>query len=77
MPFRDLISAHAWREARRERITLEMMEEAYAFPDFVRASHHDIARSIRCLYLESEALELVVDTIDGRVVTVWRRRLDP
>ena len=77
MPFRDLISAHAWREARRERITLEMMEEAYVYPDFVRASHHDIAREIRCMYLESEALELVVDTIDGRVVTVWRRRLDP
>jgi len=74
MPFRDLISAHAWREARRERITLEMIEEAYVYPDFVRASHHDIDREIRCLFLDDEALEVVVDIIDGRVVTVWRRR---
>ena len=76
MPFRDLISAHAWREAHRERITLEMIEEAYVYPDFARASHHDVGREIRCLYLDSEVLEVVVDTIDGRVVTVWRRRLD-
>ena len=76
MPFRDLISAHAWREARRERITLEMIEEAYVHPDFVRASHHDVGREIRCLFVDDGALEVVVDTIDGRVVTVWRRRLE-
>ena len=76
MPFRDLISAHAWREARRERITLRMIEEAYVYPDFSRASHHDVNREIRCLFVDEGAIEVVVDTIDGRVVTVWRRRLE-
>jgi len=77
MPFRALISPHAWREARREQITLEMIEEAYVYPDFIRPSHHDLDREIRSLYMSESVLEVVVDTIDGRVVTVWQRRLDP
>ena len=76
MPFRDLVSTHAWREARREGISLDHMEEAYVFPDFVRASHHDVEREIRALYIGDAVIEVVVDTIDGRVVTVWRKRID-
>ena len=76
MPFRDLISAHAWREARREGISIEAIEEAYVYPDFVRASHHEVDREIRSLYGGVAAIEVVVDRIDGRVVTVWRRHLD-
>jgi hypothetical protein len=34
---------------------------------------HDDAREIRTRYLTVGAIEVVVDTIDGRVVTVWRR----
>ena len=52
-----------------------MIEQAYVHPDFVRASHNDVDREMRGLFLSQEALEVVVDTIDGRVVTVWRRRL--
>jgi hypothetical protein len=76
MPFRDLMSAHAWREARRERIAIDAIEEAYVYPDFVRASHHELDREIRSLYAGESVIEVVVDTIDGRVVTVWRKHLD-
>lgn len=77
MPVRELMSAHALREARREGILLDAIEEAYVYPDFVRPSHHDIEREIRSLYVGDAAIEVVVDTIDGRVVTVWRKHLDP
>ncbi|MGH2358280.1 MAG: hypothetical protein ACRDGJ_09745 [Candidatus Limnocylindria bacterium] len=77
MPFRELMSAHALREARREGISLDEIEESYVYPDFVRTSHHEIAREIRSLYVGDAAIEVVVDTIDGRVVTVWRKHLDP
>lgn len=76
MPFRELMSAHARREARRERISVDAVEEAYVFPDVVRASHHDLDREIRSLYVGGSVIEVVVDTIDGRVVTVWRKHLD-
>ena len=76
MPFRELISAHALREARRERISLDAIEEAYVSPDFVRLSHHDVEREVRSLYVGDAVIEVVVDTIDGRVVTVWRKRLE-
>ena len=76
MPFHELLSAHALREARRERISLDDVEDAYVFPDFVRLSHHDPERGIRSRYLGDSAIEVVVDTIDGRVVTVWRKHLD-
>lgn len=74
MAFRDLVSAHALREARREGITLQEMEETYVDPDAVRLSTHDEAREIRTRWFGEEAVEVVVDTIDGRVVTTWRKR---
>ena len=76
MPIRELMSAHAWREARREQISLDAVEEAYVFPDSVRASHPDLDREIRSLDVGDSVIEVVVDTIDGRVVTVWRKHLD-
>lgn len=75
MPLRELMSAHAWREARREGISIDAIEEAYVHPDFARASHHDVDREIRSLYAGDAVIEVVVDTIDGRVVTVWRKHL--
>jgi hypothetical protein len=74
VPFRDLVSRHALREAARENITLEAMEETYVHPDNTRPSEHDEAREIRSRYFGEQLIELVVDTIDGRVVTVWRKR---
>ncbi|MEO7332455.1 MAG: hypothetical protein ABIZ71_00790 [Gemmatimonadales bacterium] len=74
MPFRDLVSRHALREADRERITLAELEDTYTDPDEVRASTHDDQREIRTRWFGTEAIEVVVDTIDGRVVTTWRKR---
>jgi hypothetical protein len=57
-----------------ERISLDEMESTYLDPDAVRPSSHDDQREIRTRWFGEEAIELVVDTLDGRVVTVWRRR---
>ena len=74
MPFRQLLSHHAWREARREGITVAEMEATYLDPDAVRPSSHDTEREIRSRWFGDEAVEVVVDRIDGRVVTTWRKR---
>jgi hypothetical protein len=73
VPFRDLVSRHALREAKRENISLDEMEDAYVYPDDTRPSEHDEAREIRSRHLDMDVIEVVVDTIDGRVVTVWRK----
>jgi len=44
VPFRDLVSRHAVREADREGITLDQMEAAYVDPDLTRPSAHDELR---------------------------------
>jgi hypothetical protein len=73
MPFRELVSRHALREARREGITLDEMEEAYVNPDDTRETLHEDLREIRTRWFGETGIEVVVDTIDGRVVTTWRR----
>ena len=73
MPFRDLVSRDAMHEAESEGITLEEMEDAYVDPDITRPSMRDDSREIRTLWVGEAAIEVVVDTIDGRVVTTWRK----
>lgn len=68
---------HAWQEARRENIPIEMISLAYDDPDDVRPSDHDELREIRSRWFGVEGLELVVDVDDGRVITVWRRGQRP
>jgi len=74
MPFRDLVSRHAMSEAELDAITLDEMEETYLDPDVTRRSAHDELREIRTRRFGDSAIEVVVDTIDGRVVTTWRKR---
>jgi hypothetical protein len=67
------MSRHAIREARRERISTTMIARAYDDPDATRRSDHDDLREIRSRWFGEEGIEVVVDTDDLRVVTVWRR----
>ena len=69
----SLMSQHALREARREKITLEMIRLTYEDPDSVRPSEQDELREIRTRWFSDEGVEVVVDVYDGRVVTVWRK----
>ncbi len=69
----DLMSRHAIREARRERIRIEMIKDAYEAPDDRRESAHDELREVRTRWFGDEGVEVVVDLDDGRVVTVWRK----
>lgn len=69
----DLMSRHAAREARRERIPLEMIKRTYEDPDTVRPSSDDELREIRTRWFAEQGIEVVVDVYDGRVVTVWRK----
>jgi hypothetical protein len=70
------MSRHAWREGRRERIPIEMIAMAYEDPDDRRASTHDEWREIRTRWFGPRAVEVVVDTLDRRVVTVWQKGSD-
>jgi hypothetical protein len=72
-----LMSRHAVHEARRERIRVEMIRDTYEDPDEQRPSAHDDERDIRTRWFGDEGIELVVDTSDGRVVTVWRKGRKP
>jgi hypothetical protein len=72
-----LLSRHATREAKREKITLDMIRATYEDPDDSRVSEHDETREVRTRYVGEEGLEIVVDTQDGRVVTVWRTGQKP
>ena len=73
----SLMSLHATREARREKISIEMIRLTYEYPDSIRPSEHDDLREIRTRWFEDEGVEVVVDIYDGRVVTVWRKGRKP
>jgi hypothetical protein len=69
----ELMNRHAWREARREKIPIEMIALTYDDPDESRQSDHDELREIRSRWFGGRGLEIVVDIDNGRVITVWRR----
>ena len=73
----DLMSGHAAGEARRERISVEMIRLTYEDPDSVRPSDHDELREIKTRWFAAEGVEVVVDVVDGRVVSVWRKGEKP
>ena len=50
-----------------------MIAAAYVDPDAVRESQHDDLREIRTRWFGDEAIKVVVDRDDGRVITVWRK----
>jgi len=54
-----------------------MIANVYGDPDSIRQSEHDELREIRTRWFGDEGIEVVVDTTDGRVVTVWRRGRKP
>lgn len=68
----SLMSRHAIREARRERIAVEMIALAYDDPDDRRPSDHDVDRQVRTRWFGGAGVSVVVDVLDDRVVTVWR-----
>lgn len=74
---RPTLSAHAIREAKRERIPLEQIQVTYEDPDGIRPTSHDELREVRTRWFGPEGIEIVVDTLDGRVVTVWRKGYKP
>ena len=68
-----LMISHAWREARREKIPIQMIGLAYDDPDEVHPSDHDDLREVRSRWFGAQGVEIVVDIDNGRVITVWRR----
>jgi hypothetical protein len=72
-----LMSRHAEREARRESIPLALVELTYEDPDARRHSSHDELREIRTRWFGEQGIEIVVDTEDGRVISVWRKGSKP
>lgn len=53
--------SHAWREARREKIPIEMIRAAYKDPDDIRPSYDDDLREIRSRWFGAQGVEIVVD----------------
>lgn len=72
-----MLTRHAWREMQREKIPAEMILQTFQDPDDIRRSDHDDLREIRTRWFGDEGIEIVVDTLDSRVVTVWRRGHKP
>jgi hypothetical protein len=56
-----LMSGHAWREARRENIAIEMISLTYDDPDDRRPSEHDELREVRTRWFGDRGIEIVVD----------------
>ncbi|MDQ3938586.1 MAG: hypothetical protein M3253_07895 [Chloroflexota bacterium] len=54
-----------------------MVALTYDDPDDVRPSELDELREIRTRWFGAQGIEIVVDTDNGRVVTVWRRGEKP
>ena len=54
-----------------------MIAKAYDDPDAVREWQHDDLREVRTRWFGGQAVEVVVDTGDGRVGTVWRKGWRP
>jgi len=52
------------------------LEEVYLDPDDVRPSRHDAHREVRGRWFPAVRVEMVVDTIDGRVVSTWRKQTE-
>lgn len=76
--FRSVIlTRHAWREMRREKIPARMVVMTFEDPDDTRPSHHDDQREIRSRWFGEEGIEIVVDLLDGRVITLRRKGLKP
>ena len=69
----SLMSRHAWREARRENMDIDMIAADDDDPDDRRDSDHDDLREIRTRWFGDAGVVVVVDIEDGRVVTVWRK----
>jgi len=72
-----LLTSHAIREAKRERIPVTMIARTYDDPDTRGDSSHDPDREIRTRWFGDQGVCVVVDRSDGRVVTVWRRGWKP
>ena len=73
----ELMIQHARREAKREKIPTDMIALTYEDPDDVGPSDHDDLREVRSRWFGDQGLELVVDTENGRIITVWRRGAKP
>jgi hypothetical protein len=68
------LTRHAIDRARQRHIPLEVIQEVCDDPDTVRPSGRALGREIRTRTCGDETIEVVIDTTDGTVVTVWHRR---
>jgi len=68
MAFR--ISGYARKRMRQRRVPEELVRQTYDDPDG-RQSTHDPDREVRWRVYDRQRVEIVVDLIDGSVVSVW------
>jgi hypothetical protein len=67
------LTRHARDRARQRRIPLALALEVYADPDDVRPSKTSPGREIRRRAYDDQVIEIVVDLVDGAIVSVWRK----
>lgn len=67
------LTRHARMRARRRQLPLEVIDQVYREPDHIRQSQTAPDREIRSRTYDDQVIEIVVDTVDGSVVTVWHR----
>jgi len=69
-PFR--LTRHARTRARRRHIPISIVAEVYSDPDDVRPAEVQ-DRELRTRLYDRQVIEVVVDLVDGSVVSVWAR----
>jgi hypothetical protein len=66
------LTRHARKRARARHIPVEIIAAVYADPDGVRPSGLP-DREVRSRRYDWQVIEVVVDVVDGSVVSVWAR----
>ncbi len=68
---------HARRRARLRHIPPTIIEQVYGDPDYRRPSERASDREVSGRAYDDLVIEIVVDVVDGSVVTVWATRVAP
>ena len=67
------LTRHARLRARQREIPIELIEQVHDDPDLVRPSTRNPDREIRSRVYHGHVIEVVVDIVDGKIVSVWHK----
>jgi hypothetical protein len=69
------LTRHALIRARQRGIPIVVVEEVYEDPDYRAPSHRNPDRELRGRQYDDRLVEIVVDLVDGSVISVWKTQV--